>query len=1477
MEAARNLLFNRLLILPILSLPGPARSDLFLNELLALNVTAHADARGQYEDWIEIYNSGDAAVDLARYSMIDDWPDKTPWRIPAGHADRTTVPPRGYLLLYADGEPSAGADHLPFRLSKNGELVVLIAPDGATLVDSVSFPVQLRDVSYGRPSGRIGPWVYFPEPTPGDANGRGWETFVPPPVIEAESGLFDDGPAVSVLAARPGDLVRYTLDGSDPTASSARYEKPIEIALTTVLKARSFAEGALPSAVVARVFLVDVRHTLPILTVLTDPANLHDPDSGILTNDQPGRAWERFVELAFFEGGRLGFQVPAGLRLQGNTGPKEYRKKSFRAFFRGGYGAADLEYPLYPRDRVDQFNRLVLRSGYDDSLEPTEKSTNRGGTLLHDPLAAEMWGRIGGLTPQSRFAVLYLNAGFTGIYDLKQNIDEDFVQDHLGYDDVDLVRTRWDSTELVHGDKEKWDEMIRFFAGHSLVDDDELAAAGRLLDLDNFIDLQALVHAIHYRNWAYGVWAFREKEADGRWQWTIWDADRTFDNVDWDGFTTLFNPLNRELDSLLTKRLLDNESFRIKYINRFADLFNTTFSGPEVLSLVDSLARIIEPEIPGEIDRWGNTVEKWEENVELLRTFAAQRPRAVRRQMEEFFQLEGQVQLTVDVEGEGEVQVNTARPGEFPWSGVYFRNIPLPVRARAAPGHRFAGWSDPRLPARPAVTLTPTGDRVLKAFFTPGEEPVIAAELIAPQSVPAGRHFPFVVRLRNPDGSIEPTEQTPMQVRFSGARADTVIAIKRGAGTGVARMGESGFTLEVENEAVATASRDIALSTRPVQVQAGSLPAGEVIWDAAVDHLVSGDIAVPEDTHLILEAGAWVAVGARVNFIIDGRVSVRGTAAAPVVLTAADWPEPWGGMEFTEAEADFQYCMVLNGGGDDTRGLWHTGRQHIFFGKVNSTFHFDQCFYLNSPGKVFGTSNSVASISNSVSSFVHHGGEFLLTLLSYRDSHFMNLPNDDGLYERDIDTDGLHIDLVSARFPQYSVIDNCYFVTGKDDGIDHRGARLQVSNCWIEDFAHEGIAASGGDTLRIFNTLVLNNDQGFEAGYTEREFDSGPHVFIDHSVAVGNNVGLRIGDDYDWDVWTYKDRMTVTNTVLYDNADNILNFVHILDGPLAGALDISHSLTNDPEYDGRNGNIAGIPRFDARFYLRPDSPGIAAGRHGVPLGRGDPTALEPVGVVINEVMYSAPDSLDTGDWIELYNLLDSDQDLSGWLLKDDDDDHVFTLPPGTLIPAGGYWVVSADTAAFSAHHPEVDNLVGEIPFGFGRNDQVRLYFPSGEVADSLAYREIAPWPVAAAQGFSLRLLAPRLDNARPENWGASHQLGGSPGRPNDDSVSAVLNAAAVAGSPRRFALAQNFPNPFNPFTRIEYTLPRAGRVSLSVFNLLGQKVVDLVDDEPQAAGRYGLALNAGPWSGGVYFYRLRLDDGTGLPPLQQTRKMVLAK
>jgi hypothetical protein len=1453
-----------------------SQATLYINEFMASNVLSCENANGDYEDWIEIYNSGDSPIDLAGYYLADNLQDNNYWQIPAGRASNTTVPAKGFLILFADGKTDKGADHLGFKLDKQGEKIVLIARDGLTVLDSISYQNQFRDISYGRFPDGGWQWVYIAEITPGSANKQGCVGFVPTPSIDRTAGFYSGSVTVSVQPARNGDIIRYTLDGVDPTETSTQYTTPVRINQTAIFKARAFNPGALPSQIVTRAFFVNSDHALPVLALMTDPEHLFDPNTGIYYQDEEGREWERFSELEYFKNQMLGFHVPAGIRIQGNSGPKEYDKKSFSAYFRNGYGEERLIYRLYPKDSATMFKRLVLRSGYDDSLEPTSDGKNVKATLLRDPLTAELWQRTGGITPQSSFAVLYLNDNFHGIYDTKQSIDEYFVKDHLGDEDLDLMRTRWDSTELVYGDRYKWNELISFFENNTFTSDAKVAEAAQIIDLDNFTTLQALIHATEYRSWAYGVFMFWQKTDGAAWQWTVWDADRSFNDVNWNGFTSQYNPLGRYLDNLITKKLFQNQSFKNNFINRVADLLNTLFLPENVKSIIDSLAQIIAPEIPAEVSKWNNTVEKWNENIEFLRNFVEQRPAIVRQQMQDYFHLNDQIELTVAINaGNGKIRINTVTVSHFPWSGKYFRDIPITITAIPAPGYRFEKWTDPSLPANKSITLNLTGDKSLSAVFTqPGNA---NTELIAPKRIKSGQHLPFVVRRRDANWNINPVDQTPMQVKFDGAHADTVIQIKRGAGTGVVQINStSHFTLSVQNANVPLVQKQIEISSVPTIAYSGILPTGDVVWDNTADRLITADLTIPAGCRLNIKHGTWIMVKKYVNFYVQGQLSVEGTESEPVVITSEKWSEPWGGMEFQNAVGSFQYCMVLNGGGDPSKGNptndgWHTGHQHIFFGKDDSEFNFNQCFFLYSPGKVFGAQDSKVTVTNSVSSFVWHGGEFHRVLLFYQNSHLMNLPNDDHIYVEDIDTDGFHIDYVNPKYPQYSVIDRCYFVTGKDDAIDHHSSRLQISSCWLEDFIHEGVAASGGDTVKIFNTVAIKNDQGFEAGWTEGGVNRGPIVLIDHCVAINNNVGLRIGDSYNW---TYRNYMNVTNSILYNNNDNIWNYLNSTHAPLEGALDISYSMTNDSDYDDSPYCITGVPQFDPCYYLLPGSPGTNMGMHGTNMGRADSTTLSIGSVVINEIMYNSPSEMDSKDWIELYNSQPMNQDVSGWILKDNNNAHTFQIPSGTIIPAGGYWVLCADTAIFKQFHPDVNNISGNIPFGFGDNDQVRLFVSFGRIVDSVAYENNDPWPGDAdGKGYSLELLNPSMDHSLPENWAKSAQFGGSPGKANR---STKIEWKPENNLPMQFALEQNYPNPFNPRTRIMYAIPKPGKVRLSVFNLVGQKVLDLVDSQHQPAGQYRVDLDGSKLPNGIYFYRVQFIDENGFERIQ-TKKMLLIK
>ncbi len=145
-------------------------TQLYINEWMAANDNVIADNAGEYDDWIEIYNAGTTPVNLAGYYLTDDASAPPSWQIPATNAALTTVPPNGFLLLWADDDTDQGPHHLPFKLSSSGEPILLTDPDGSTLVDEVVFGQQNSNVSYGRATDGSSTLQFFINATPGASN-----------------------------------------------------------------------------------------------------------------------------------------------------------------------------------------------------------------------------------------------------------------------------------------------------------------------------------------------------------------------------------------------------------------------------------------------------------------------------------------------------------------------------------------------------------------------------------------------------------------------------------------------------------------------------------------------------------------------------------------------------------------------------------------------------------------------------------------------------------------------------------------------------------------------------------------------------------------------------------------------------------------------------------------------------------------------------------------------------------------------------------------------------------------------------------------------------------------------------------------------------------------------------------------------------------------------------------------------------------
>ncbi len=150
--------------------------NLRINEIVASNHAGTMDDFFEYDDWVEIFNPpGSGITNLAGYYISDDVADLMKWQIPADDAGVTTVLPNNFIVFWIDNDysntTSQGATHNDgFTLSSDGETFLLTAPDGITIIDSVTYPVMAPDISWGRSCDGCPNWQYFNNVTFEDNN-----------------------------------------------------------------------------------------------------------------------------------------------------------------------------------------------------------------------------------------------------------------------------------------------------------------------------------------------------------------------------------------------------------------------------------------------------------------------------------------------------------------------------------------------------------------------------------------------------------------------------------------------------------------------------------------------------------------------------------------------------------------------------------------------------------------------------------------------------------------------------------------------------------------------------------------------------------------------------------------------------------------------------------------------------------------------------------------------------------------------------------------------------------------------------------------------------------------------------------------------------------------------------------------------------------------------------------------------------------
>ncbi|MHC4889962.1 MAG: LamG-like jellyroll fold domain-containing protein, partial [Planctomycetota bacterium] len=238
-------------------------TPLVINEFMASNSSGSDinDPQGDHDDWLEIYNTGNVAVDIGGMYITDNLSNPTKCRIPDDSPNDTTISPYGHLVIWADEDSEDGPLHVEFKLSSGGDEIGLFDTDGNTLVDSIIFDDQVADISYGRYPDSGDMWRFMGFPTPEAQNNAGYLGQVADTEFSHDRGFYDVGFNATITCDTPDAVIRYTPDGSTPTDTyGIVYVAAIPIGTTTCLRAGAFKPGYLSSNVDTHtyIFLDDV-------------------------------------------------------------------------------------------------------------------------------------------------------------------------------------------------------------------------------------------------------------------------------------------------------------------------------------------------------------------------------------------------------------------------------------------------------------------------------------------------------------------------------------------------------------------------------------------------------------------------------------------------------------------------------------------------------------------------------------------------------------------------------------------------------------------------------------------------------------------------------------------------------------------------------------------------------------------------------------------------------------------------------------------------------------------------------------------------------------------------------------------------------------------------------------------------------------------------------------------------------------------
>lgn len=536
------------------------------------------------------------------------------------------------------------------------------------------------------------------------------------------AGFYDSAFVLAVPSAKNGGVIRCTFDGSQPADTTEAMIAPKTISGNTVVRCSEFVGDSAVSKATETYFIGETV-SMPVVSISVAPEFYSDYLTAETCQPDPcysGKFWEDIefpAHVEYFADGSSSkaksFEIDAGIGISGGWS-RNFIKRSVSITMRKEYQDGRLKYPLFEtRPEAKKFKSFMLRNN----------GSRFVSDYIEDAMATSLLEGTDIDYQRSRQVIVFYNGAYHGIYDMREKLNEHFIETNYGIDskNVDVIQHTDGAVTVSGGSGDGYLALLNFAAGNDFSGENNAAytTIGTMMDLGNFADYMAAEFYYHNGDWPNNnvrawhtstqPWKFMAFDIDHGfdWMWMAIGFSQTKNMFDWmregGGETNCKgNSTNALCFHNLFVKVFANPDFKRMFANRAAVLYTTYLNSARVTAATDAMtAKIPVAEMERDMEKFPRDIywyrnscgNGFETDGACIKTWAAARDSSIRQDFYDEFGFNGQISVSISTQGRGHVLLDGMKLPGASYTGKFFNGNKMQLTA-VSDGGTFSGWED---------------------------------------------------------------------------------------------------------------------------------------------------------------------------------------------------------------------------------------------------------------------------------------------------------------------------------------------------------------------------------------------------------------------------------------------------------------------------------------------------------------------------------------------------------------------------------------------------------------------------------------------------------------------------------------------------------------------------------------------------------------------------------------------------------------